>query len=117
MKKFLVISVLVAWGASLGAVSLAAAGQHHSTAPKTLVVAMHDPGCHWFLIHGKYLKTASVTGPIRLVNQDEKTLKVASSHGTQRIAVGKSLVVKTGHYTVTMVQQAADDNHLKLTVR
>jgi hypothetical protein len=51
------------------------------------------------------------------VNEDEDTLKVASRHGSKHILVGKSLVVTHGHYVVTMVGQASDDNHLKLTVR
>ena len=78
---------------------------------------MHDPGCHWFLIHGKYLKAAKVAGPVRVVDQDEATLKVASRHGLQRIPVGKGLVLERGHYVVMMVGQAVDDNYLKLTVR
>jgi hypothetical protein len=78
---------------------------------------MRDPGCHWFLIHGKYTKTAVESAAVRVVNNDEATLKVASHKGTQYIHVGKSLVVPRGHYVVTMVKQASDDNHLKLTVR
>jgi hypothetical protein len=84
---------------------------------KTLTIAMHDPGCHWFLVKGKYTKTATVTGSVRLRNLDEDTLKVSSSHGTQRIPVGKSILVRRGHYVITMVGQESDDNHLKLTVR
>ncbi len=117
MKKFLVIGVVVAFGASLAAVSPRAAVQPRSKAPTKLVVVMHDPGCHWFLVHGKYTKTATVTGSVRLMNADERALIVTSSHGKKQIPVGKGLVFKSGHYVVTMVKQAPDDNHLKLTVR
>lgn len=89
----------------------------HSAARTTLTVAMRDPGCHWFLRHGKYTTTASVQGRVRIVNRDEATLKLASRHGTKRIMVGKSLVVGRGSYVIMMVGQAPDDNYLKLTVR
>jgi len=115
MKKGLAILALAAL--AFGTSQALAATRHHAAARKTLVVAMHDPGCHWFLIHGKYLRTASVKGPVRVMNQDEATLKVASRHGMQHIPVGKGLVLKHGHYVVMMVGQATDDNYLKLTVR
>jgi hypothetical protein len=90
---------------------------HHS-APKTLQIVMHDPGCHWFNIHGKFTKTATVkSGSVRLVDLDEAALKVASRQGMRHIAVGKSIVVSRGNYVIMMVNQAADDNYLKLTVR
>jgi len=117
MKKLLAISLIAAWGVSLGAGPIPAAVHPHAAATKTLVVAMHDPGCHWFLVHGKYLTKTSVAGPVRVVNQDEAALKVASRHGMQHIAVGKGLVLKSGHYVVMMVGQAPDDNYLKLTVK
>jgi len=115
MKKVLAI-------AAIGMVAIAtsqalAARPYHAHATTKLVVAMHDPGCHWFLIHGKYTKSASAVGSVRLVNVDEKTLIVTSHHSSKLIPVGKSLVVTHGHYVVTMVGQAPDDNHLKLTVR
>jgi hypothetical protein len=117
MKKILAIALIAAWGSIAGAGQTLAASRHHHAATKTLVVAMHDPGCHWFLVHGKYLKAAKVAGPVRVVDRDEATLKVASRHGTQRIPVGKGLVLERGHYVVMMVGQAVDDNYLKLTVR
>ncbi|HEU5244319.1 MAG TPA: hypothetical protein VFU33_07955 [Gaiellaceae bacterium] len=89
----------------------------HAVAPKTLTIAMHDPGCHWFLIHGKFTKAASAKGPVRLVDRDEAALKVTSRHGLKRIAVGRSVVVGRGNYVIMMVGQAPDDNYLKLTVR
>jgi hypothetical protein len=87
-------------------------------AVKTLKIAMHDPGCHWFQIGGKFTKTATVkANRVRLLNRDEAALKVASRQGTRRIPVGKSLVVGRGNYVIMMVGQAVDDNYLKLSIR
>jgi hypothetical protein len=112
--KILAISLLAAL--ALGAGQALAARSHHA-APRTLKVVMHDPGCHWFSVHGKIAEKASVSGPIRLQNLDEATLKVASKTKLRHIPVGKSLVLGRGHYVVMMVGQAVDDNYLKLTVR
>ena len=89
---------------------------HHATA-KTVKIVMHDPGCHWFMVHGKYASKDNVkTSQVRLVNQDEAPLKVASRQGMKHIAVGKSIVVGRGNYVIMMVGQATDDNYLKLHV-
>jgi hypothetical protein len=112
--KILALSLFAAL--VLGGGQALAARSHH-TATRTLKVVMHDPGCHWFLVHGKIAKTASVKGPIRIQDLDEATLKVASRTKLQHIRVGKSLVLTRGHYVVMMVGQAVDDNYLKLTVR
>ena len=99
----------------LGAGRALATTTHHAT--KTVNIVMHDPGCHWFLVHGKYAKTDTVkANRIRLVDQDEAALKVASRHGMRHIPVGKSIVVGRGSYVIMMVGQAPDDNYLKLTV-
>jgi hypothetical protein len=112
--KILALSLLVAL--ALGTGQALAAGSHHASV-KTLTVVMRDPGCHWFSVHGKIAKTASVAGPIRLKNFDEATLKVASRTGMRYIRVGKSIVVRRGNYVVMMVGQAPDDNYLNLRVR
>jgi hypothetical protein len=89
---------------------------HHATA-KTVKIVMSDPGCHWFRVHGKLATKDTVkASQVRLVNQDEAALKVASRHGMKHIAVGKSIVVGHGNYVIMMVGQANDDNFLKLTV-
>ena len=98
-------------------VGQALATSTHQTAPKTLKVVMHDPGCHWFQLGHKFTKKAAFTGRVKLVNFDEAALKVAARHGMKRIATGKSLVVGRGSYVIMMVGQAPDDNYLKLTVR
>jgi len=115
MKKILVLAA--ACMAAIAASQALAATPPHAHAAKTLIVAMHDPGCHWFFVHGKYTKTATVAGAVRLLNQDEKALKVTTGHVSKLVPVGKGVVFGPGHYVVTMVAQAPDDNHLKLTVR
>jgi hypothetical protein len=89
-----------------------------NTTPKTVKIVMHDPGCHWFVVHGKYVTKDNVkANRVRLVDLDEAALKVASSHGVRHIPVGKSIIVGRGNYVIMMVGQAPDDNYLKLTVR
>jgi hypothetical protein len=87
-------------------------------ASTTLVVAMKDPGCHWFQTGHKYVKTVARTGPVTLVNQDEATLIIKGPGGVKKDAVGAKLTLKTkGVYTIKMVKQAPDDNTLKLTIK
>jgi hypothetical protein len=106
------------------AVPVAAAEANHAAAtPTKLIVAMHDPGCHWFYVsggpnHRKYAKTVTRSGPVKLVNLDEAALIIKGPGGTKHDKVGASLILKTkGLYTITMVKQAPDDNHLKLTIK
>lgn len=94
----------------------AATAAKHTTSLKTVTVAMHDPGCHWFAVGGKFTKTLSVKGPVALANLDENTLKVAGPKGLRLDPVGKKIVLSRGTYRITMVAQAPDDNHLKLVV-
>ena len=117
--KISTLSLAVAATICAGAVGAgqALATTSHQAAPKTLKIVMHDPGCHWFMRGGKFTTKAAVTGRVRLVNFDEAALKVASHQGTRRIPMGKSIVVGRGHYVITMVGQAPDDNYLRLTVR
>lgn len=103
-------------GAVFGTGQALATTSHHSAA-KTVKIVMHDPGCHWFMVHGKYAKTDSVkANRVKLVDQDEAALKVASRNGMRHIPLGKSIVVGRGNYVIMMVGQAPDDNYLKLTV-
>jgi hypothetical protein len=113
--KVLAVSVLAALALFGGGQALAAS-QHHN-AIRTLQVVMHDPGCHFFLVHGKKTTTASMAGPIRLRNLDEAALKIASRTKVRFVHVGRSIVLSRGSYVVMMVGQAIDDNYLKLTVR
>jgi hypothetical protein len=117
--KISTLSLAVAAATFAGAfgVGQALATPSHHPATKTLQIVMHDPGCHWFKIGGKFTKTATVKGRVRLVDLDEATLKVASRHGMRYIPVGKSIVVSRGSYVIMMVGQAPDDNYLKLSVR
>ena len=94
-----------------------------AAAPTTLIVAMRDPGCHWFYLgggpgHRAFATTAVRHGPVTLVNLDEAALKIKGPGGTKTESVGAKLTLKAkGVYTITMVRQAPDDNHLKLTIK
>lgn len=101
-----------------------AAGRSTSSAKATkLIVAMHDPGCHWFVTGGsmdnrKYGKTVVRNGPVNLVNLDEATLIIKGPGGVRHETVGATMTLKAkGIYKITMVKQTADDNHLKLTIK
>jgi hypothetical protein len=112
MRKLIIIGI-----ASLMLAAPAAA------APKTLIVAMRDPGCHWFYVGGgssarKYATTIVRRGPVTLLNLDEAALKIKGPGGTKIARVGaKTPLAAKGVYRITMVGQAADDNHLKLTIK
>ena len=118
--KISLISLAVAAAICAGAFGTGralATTSRHAAAPKTLKIVMHDPGCHWFMVHGKYRRTDTVSASrVRLVDLDEAALKVASRSGMRLIPRGKSIVVGRGNYVIMMVGQAHDDNYLKLTV-
>jgi hypothetical protein len=114
MKTFallLTVAAVFAFGVSQASAHMA------KPAAKTVVVAMHDPGCHWFVSNGKFVKSLTVTGPVRLANFDEAALVVAGPSSVRHDAVGRLLPLTRGTYHITMVGQAPDDNHLKLVVR
>jgi ABC-type sugar transport system substrate-binding protein len=73
MRKALAITSVIAAALMLLAGSAMAASRGASS-PKTVTVVMHDPGCHWFAVNGKFLKQLSVKGPVALANFDEATL-------------------------------------------
>lgn len=116
-------ALLVTAIAGLMLAAAAAAGTTGASAGTRLVVAMHDPGCHWFYVgggpnHRKYAKRVTRTGPVKLVNLDEAALIIKGPGGTKREKVGATLTLRAkGLYTITMVKQAPDDNHLKLTIK
>ena len=118
MRRLIVAAVAAMMLAALAALAAPAA-----TKPTKLVVAMRDPGCHWFYVgggpnHRKYVKTVTRQGPVTLVNLDEAALKVKGPAGTKIERVGAKLTLKAkGVYAITMVGQAPDDNHLKLTIK
>jgi len=100
----------------------AAARPTSAAHPTKLIVAMRDPGCHWFYLgggpsHRKYAKTAVRSGPVRLIDLDEGALIVKGPGGTKHLKVGATLTLRAkGIYRITMVKQAPDDNHLRLTI-
>ena len=88
------------------------------TAPvaKTVTVAMHDPGCHWFQVGQSFKSSMAISGPVNLLNSDEAAIRIAGSNGVQADPVGQQVALTPGTYRITMVGQASDDNHLHLTV-
>jgi hypothetical protein len=119
MRKYMLISIaVVALAAS--AVATSAASASASKAP--LIVAMKDPGCHWFYVGGgpdqrKYVKSLTRTGPVTLLNLDEAALIIRGPGGTKKEAIGAKLTLEAnGTYKITMVKQAPDDNTLILKV-
>ena len=108
--------------AGLALAASAAAGPTGATGATKLIIAMKDPGCHWFYLgggpgHRKYATTAVRTGPVSLVNLDEAALIIKGPGATKTLPVGaKVTLTAKGVYRITMVKQAPDDNHLKLTI-
>ena len=101
----------------IGIVALALAAPA-TAGSSTLVVAMRDPGCHWFAVGGKYSKSVVRHGSVRLVNRDEAALRIKGPGGTRIDRGGAALTLHAkGVYRIVMVNQAPDDNHLKLTIK
>ena len=89
-----------------------------SAGTSTLVIAMRDPGCHWFQVGGKYTKSVVRHGTVVLVNRDEAALVIKGPGGTRIEKVGAKLKLRAkGTYRITMVKQAPDDNHLVLRIK
>jgi hypothetical protein len=116
MKKLLLVAALGTLVAAVAGQSFAGASTRSVEVVKTIKVVMHDPGCHWFSAGGKFTTKLTVHGPVQLANYDEAALKVVGPAGTRFDKVGHKLVLARGVYRITMVKQASDDNHLKLTV-
>jgi len=119
MQKLISISIAVLAFAALAVATSAASG---AATKAPLIIAMRDPGCHWFYTGGgpsdrHYTKSVARSGPVTLLNLDEAALIVKGPAGTKIEQVGAKLTLKAkGIYRITMVKQAADDNHLILTV-
>lgn len=119
MKTFTVIfSFTVTAAAVLAALAVAqpSSTSTRSAAPSTVRVVMHDPGCHWFAAGEAFAKTASANRLVRVLNLDDAALVAKSATVTKRIPVGAKVLLGPGHYVITMVGQAPDDNQLRLTV-
>ena len=119
MQKLISISIAVLAFAALAVATSAASGAANK-AP--LVIAMRDPGCHWFYTGGgpsdrHYAKSVARSGPVTLLNLDEAALIIKGPAGTKIEGVGAKLTLKAkGVYHITMVKQAPDDNHLTLKI-
>ena len=112
MKKLILTLAALAALSFAGAQALAATS-HSAT---KVAVVMRDPGCHWFAVGKTFRTTLAAKGPVSLVNHDEAALKIVGPTGVKRDPVGKAITLGHGVYKITMVGQASDDNHLKLTV-
>jgi hypothetical protein len=118
-----IAGLMLLTGVGLSFAGPAAARPTTTAAATKLIVAMRDPGCHWFYLGGgpnqrKYTKTVVRNGPVNLVNLDEATLIIKGPGGTRHNKVGATLKLNAkGVYKITMVKQAPDDNHLKLTIK
>jgi len=119
MRKCILISMaLLAFAASALMASAASAGANKGP----LIIAMKDPGCHWFYVgggpnHRQYMKSVTRVGPVTLLNLDEAAMVIKGPGGTKIEKVGAKLTLKTkGVYHLTMVKQAPDDNHLVLKI-
>lgn len=119
MRRIIITSIAVLALAALAVVSSATSAAAKN-AP--LIVAMKDPGCHWFYTgggpgHRKYTKAVTRVGPVTLLNLDEAALIVKGPGGTKTVRVGAMrTVTATGTYRITMVKQEPDDNTLILKI-
>ena len=116
MKRLLLFGIAGAAVALAGAFGTLGASAS-PTAPKTVVVAMHDPGCHWFQVGTSFRKFLTVRGPVSLLNADEAALRVVGPSGTKLDKMGSGLTLTRGVYRITLVGQAPDDTRLRLVVR
>ena len=112
--------ILIPLAALVFAAPVLAAPSSASKAP--LVIAMHDPGCHWFYIgggpdHRQYALAVTRHGPVTLLNLDQAALIIKGPGGTKTERVGVKLTLTAkGTYHITMVKQMPDDKHLTLKV-
>src|SRR5262245_4823565 len=119
MRKLIFISIAVL-ALAASAVATSAASAAANKAP--LIVAMKDPGCHWFYTgggpnHRQYSKTVAHGGPVTLLNLDEAALIIKGPAGTKTMRVGATMTLKAKvTYRITMVKQEPDDNTLTLKI-
>ena len=119
MRKYMLISIAVL---ALAASAVATSAASASASKGPLIVAMKDPGCHWFYVgggpdHRQFVKSVTRIGPVMLLNLDEATLLVKGPGGGKTARVGAKLTLTAkGTYRITMVKQAPDDNTLILKV-
>ena len=119
MRKVIFTSIAVL---ALAASAVASSAAFAATSNAPLIVAMKDPGCHWFYTgggpnHRRYTKTVTRVGPVTLLNLDEAALIVKGPASTKTLRVGTTLrIAAKGTYRITMVKQEPDDNTLTLKV-
>ena len=117
MRKWILIPL-----AALALATPVALAAPSAASKAPLVIAMKDPGCHWFYLgggpsHRKYAKSVVRRGPVTLLNLDEAALIVKGPSGTKIEKVGAKLTLTAkGTYHITKFKQEPDDNHLTLKV-
>lgn len=117
MKTTLTLPVALAAGFLLLTAGQASAARGQA-APTPVTVVMRDPGCHWFSVNGKLLRTLTVKGPVALTNKDMGTLDIVGGKSMMHAdEIGKQVTLLRGAYTIVMVGQAKDDNVLRLVVK
>src|SRR6266576_4835647 len=101
MRKLILSGTLILISLTIGLmVAAGASARPNAAAGATkLIVAMRDPGCHWFYTgggpsHRKYTKTVIRHGAVNLVNLDEATLIIKGPGGTRHDKVGATLALK-----------------------
>ena len=119
MRAFIIVTLVLL---GLAASSAVAEARSANAGSGPLIIAMKDPGCHWFYVgggpnHRQYAKSVTRTGPVTLLNLDEAAMIIKGPGGTKIEKVGAKLTLRTkGVYHLTMVKQAPDDNHLVLKI-
>jgi len=115
----LVATAVATAALALGAGVAGASNASSTSAAKiqTIKIVMADPGCHWLSVAGKNKARLSVKGATSFLNLDEAAIVFKGKGFSKQVAVGKTQTIsKPGTYTITMVGQHGDDNHLKLVV-
>ena len=115
--KIATLGALAMLAVSWGVGSALSAGSTPVRAKQIVPIAMKDPGCHWFLVGGKYKAKLAVQGTTAFLNNDEAALIFKGAGFKQKVPVGHSITISKGHYKIRMVGQPSDDNVLKLVVK
>jgi len=89
-----------------------------ASASPVVPIVMKDPGCHWFMVKGKFAIRYVSHGPVSIRNLDEAALKFVGPKGTKLEKVGATTTFRAkGVYRITMVGQMKHDNTLTLVVK
>jgi len=102
----------------IGLTALALAVAAPASAAPVIPIVMRDPGCHWFMVGGKFSTRYVSHGAATIRNLDEAALKFVGPGGARMLGFGKTITLRgKGSYRVTMVGQLKHDNTLTLVVK